>query len=107
MYCKASFQLTPSVIFEPLCVHQFFQGEIAAADERLDLTSDEQNVIISKQIPQGEPILVTHVDELPVTQDVCKLVQEDYVSGFSHELGMPLWSSFTLTQEQVYNYHFS
>ena len=76
------------------------QEEIQSADNRLNLTDDVAS-FKAKHYPQGEPLLVSHIAENPVDQTVCVLVQEDYITGFSHEISMPIWSSYSLSDQQV------
>ncbi|MED6236678.1 hypothetical protein ATANTOWER_012666 [Ataeniobius toweri] len=64
-----------------------------AADEinsRLNLSMEEKSAAERKHMLFGRPQM------LQPDQTYCILHQEGFISGYSHEVLMPLWSSFTI-----------
>ena len=78
-----------------MCLDLCFQ-ESAIFDSRLNFTQSQQEVLLTKHLPHGLPAL----DD--VTGGVtCVLHQEDFVTGYSGRLRMPLFSAFSLNQSSV------
>ena len=69
------------------------QQDIEAADRRLDFTSGQKSSLESKHVPHGLPGLTD--------TSACVLHHADFLSAYSGDIYMPLWSAFTLTSEQV------
>ena len=63
-------------------------------DKRLNMTTQEMKSLEEKHISYGRPTLLFN-------DDVCILHHNDFVSGFSHRLRLPLWTAFNLTRQQV------
>ena len=44
--------------------------------------------------------------EVSFKTEFCELFQQDYITGYSHQLKMPLYTTFTIDKKQVSNAHF-
>uniref|UniRef100_A0A8C5MIK6 Ectonucleotide pyrophosphatase/phosphodiesterase 3 n=1 Tax=Leptobrachium leishanense TaxID=445787 RepID=A0A8C5MIK6_9ANUR len=61
-------------------------------NERLNLNSANLNQSETTHLPYGRP---RNVEE---NSTYCVLYQESYVTGYSHDILMPLWSAYTITK---------
>lgn len=59
-------------------------------NSRLNLTAEQVEAVEQKHIPLGRPKM------LQVNQSYCVLHQEAFVSGYSQQARMALWTSFTM-----------
>lgn len=69
-------------------------SQIKIFDSRLNLTSSQGDNLETIHLSHGIPAR-------NYNDSVCVLHHSDFVSGFSHQLKMPVWSSFNLTSAQV------
>ena len=66
---------------------------MAAADERLNVSLTERQVLDATHLPHGVP---------RVTEGhVCRLHHDDYVSAYSSNIYMPLYTAFNLSAAQA------
>nr|XP_057903277.1 venom phosphodiesterase 1-like [Doryrhamphus excisus] len=66
------------------------EGAVVTANRRLNLTSEEESASDMKHAMFGRPRLLRR------SERYCILRHEDFVSAYSQDVMMPLWSSFTL-----------
>ncbi|XP_068933490.1 ectonucleotide pyrophosphatase/phosphodiesterase family member 3 [Petaurus breviceps papuanus] len=59
-------------------------------NQNLNLKAEEENETVKENLPYGRPRITQG------SKNYCLLYQKDYVSGFSQEIHMPLWSSYTV-----------
>ncbi|XP_007669807.2 ectonucleotide pyrophosphatase/phosphodiesterase family member 3 [Ornithorhynchus anatinus] len=62
---------------------------IDVLNQRLNLSSSKVNETVNKHLPYGRPRVLQ-------SKSYCQLFQEEYVSGFDHDIQMPLWSAYTI-----------
>lgn len=64
-------------------------------DDQLDLDPiNDIPLVIDEHLPHGIPHYFNHT--------LCILYQMDYITGYSHDLQMPLWSAYTVVGDEVY-----
>ena len=73
------------------------QSEIEEADERLNMDTIEQSDLEDEHIPYGVPTLTSHT--------ACLLHQQDYITGYSHDMKIPLFTAATIKLDQVRHYN--
>ncbi|XP_078011256.1 LOW QUALITY PROTEIN: ectonucleotide pyrophosphatase/phosphodiesterase family member 3 [Phascolarctos cinereus] len=61
-------------------------------NQNLNLTAEEEIETVQENLPYGRPRITQE------SKKYCLLHQHDYVSGFSQEIRMPLWSSYTVSK---------
>ncbi|XP_064385696.1 venom phosphodiesterase 2-like [Halichondria panicea] len=71
---------------------------VVSADRALDISDATAAIYISNHLPWGAPPTVG------VGLDSCLMVQQHYVSLYSHELHLPLWTAYKLTRQQVQDF---
>ncbi|XP_008160676.2 ectonucleotide pyrophosphatase/phosphodiesterase family member 1 [Eptesicus fuscus] len=64
---------------------------------QLNLTMAEEKVIKRGTLPYGRPRV------LQKSSTVCLLYQHQFVSGYSHDIQMPLWSSYTVNRNDSFS----
>ena len=62
-------------------------------DQQLDLDDADQASAEEEHLPYGVPGYFNHSTSL--------LYQTDYITGYSSDLQLPLWTAFTLRRDQV------
>ncbi|XP_063299303.1 ectonucleotide pyrophosphatase/phosphodiesterase family member 3 [Pelobates fuscus] len=62
-------------------------------NQRLNLTAESSIQKVAKYLPYGRPV---NTEE---NSTYCVLYQETYVSGYSHDILMPLWSAYTIEKQ--------
>ncbi|KAM4693250.1 ectonucleotide pyrophosphatase/phosphodiesterase family member 3 isoform 2-T2 [Discoglossus pictus] len=72
------------------CICNSFAGNKTVLDERLNLSQENINQTEKTNLPYGRPRNVKD------NSTFCVLHQEGYVSGYSHDILMPLWSSYNV-----------
>ena len=55
-------------------------------DSRLNLSNERISELTKEHLPLGLPSLPSG--------DLCQLTQEDYITGYSKERKMPVWTAF-------------
>ncbi|XP_033645036.1 venom phosphodiesterase 2-like [Asterias rubens] len=63
-------------------------------DEQLNLSDDAKLALKSKHAMFGMP-------EVSFKTEFCELFQQDYITGYSHQLKMPLYTTFTIDKKQL------
>lgn len=76
------------------CQCSVSNSEIRTYDNRLNLTEAQQGQLEIVHVSHGNPAVL-------YDDSFCILHHSDFVSGFSHRLKMPVWTSFNLTATQV------
>ncbi|XP_057875905.1 ectonucleotide pyrophosphatase/phosphodiesterase family member 3 [Melospiza georgiana] len=69
-------------------------GSIEKLNERLNLTTEEIKKANSSHLPYGRPRV------LQKEKDYCLLSHHQYVSGYSNDLRMPLWTAYTVNKPE-------
>ena len=64
-------------------------------DEQLNLDGHEENEAMLTHTPLGEPLS----EREDVIGQACQLTQTDYITAFSADNHMPLWTAFSLKQQ--------
>ncbi|XP_074043699.1 ectonucleotide pyrophosphatase/phosphodiesterase family member 3 [Macrotis lagotis] len=59
---------------------------------KLNLTTKEEIETLKENLPYGRPRITQR------SKSYCLLSQNDYLSGFSQEIHMPLWTSYTISK---------
>uniref|UniRef100_A0A8C5JM18 Ectonucleotide pyrophosphatase/phosphodiesterase 3 n=1 Tax=Junco hyemalis TaxID=40217 RepID=A0A8C5JM18_JUNHY len=74
------------------------QGPVASTDlnKRLNLTTEEIKKAKSSHLPYGRPRV------LQKEKDYCLLSHHQYVSGYSNDIRMPLWTAYTVNKPVGY-----
>uniref|UniRef100_A0A8C5JIQ7 Ectonucleotide pyrophosphatase/phosphodiesterase 3 n=1 Tax=Junco hyemalis TaxID=40217 RepID=A0A8C5JIQ7_JUNHY len=72
------------------------QGPVASTDlnKRLNLTTEEIKKAKSSHLPYGRPRV------LQKEKDYCLLSHHQYVSGYSNDIRMPLWTAYTVNKPE-------
>ena len=61
--------------------------------QQLDLSAADVQAAVTRYLPYGAPQL-----NMP-DATVCQLTQQDYITGYSHQLAMPLWSAYVVNPQ--------
>uniref|UniRef100_F7ALR7 Ectonucleotide pyrophosphatase/phosphodiesterase 1 n=1 Tax=Equus caballus TaxID=9796 RepID=F7ALR7_HORSE len=64
---------------------------------QLNLTMAEENIIKRGTLPYGRPRVIQK------NSTVCLLYQHQFVSGYSHDILMPLWTSYTVDRNDIFS----
>ncbi|NXH20071.1 ENPP3 phosphodiesterase, partial [Bucco capensis] len=68
--------------------------DVSALNERLNLSTDQINVAHSRHLPYGRPKV------LQKNNVYCLLSHHQYVSGYSSNIWMPLWTAYTVNKPE-------
>ncbi|KFQ43157.1 Ectonucleotide pyrophosphatase/phosphodiesterase family member 3, partial [Nestor notabilis] len=88
--CPVS-RLTPIDELGCTCMHE---SNISVLNERLNLTTEEIREANSYHLPYGRPIV------LQKENVYCLLSHHQYVSGYSYDIWMPLWTAYTVNKPE-------
>uniref|UniRef100_A0A8C4PM43 Ectonucleotide pyrophosphatase/phosphodiesterase 1 n=1 Tax=Equus asinus asinus TaxID=83772 RepID=A0A8C4PM43_EQUAS len=64
---------------------------------QLNLTMAEENIIKRGTLPYGRPRVIQK------NSTICLLYQHQFVSGYSHDILMPLWTSYTVDRNDIFS----
>ncbi|XP_072170043.1 venom phosphodiesterase 2-like [Diadema setosum] len=70
--------------------------DVKTYDKQLDLSDADVQQAMAEHAPFGVP-------EVTVETMYCHLTQTNYITGYSHDMRTPLWSSYTLRQPQSFD----
>ncbi|NXI48992.1 ENPP3 phosphodiesterase, partial [Chloroceryle aenea] len=87
------FRLTPIHDLGCTCVH--IVDIVQDLNKRLNLTTEEINAANSYHLPYGRPKV------LQKANIYCLLSHHQYVSGYSYDIRMPLWTAYTVNKPVV------
>ena len=85
----------PTVSPDVFCVQNLTDKDVDTVDRQLDLSEGERTLALTTHLPLGVPQI-----DWPGA-DTCRLVQRDYVTGYNHDVHMPLWSAFTVKKKVI------
>uniref|UniRef100_A0A672UL67 Ectonucleotide pyrophosphatase/phosphodiesterase 3 n=1 Tax=Strigops habroptila TaxID=2489341 RepID=A0A672UL67_STRHB len=88
--CPVS-RLTPIDELGCTCMHV---SNVSVLNERLNLTTEEIREANSYHLPYGRPIV------LQKENVYCLLSHHRYVSGYSYDIWMPLWTAYTVDKPE-------
>ncbi|KAM4679437.1 ectonucleotide pyrophosphatase/phosphodiesterase family member 3 [Amazona ochrocephala] len=88
--CPVS-RLTPIDELGCTCMHI---SNISVLNERLNLTTEEIKEANTYHLPYGRPIV------LQKENVYCLLSHHQYVSGYSYDIWMPLWTAYTVNKAE-------
>ncbi|XP_038250528.1 ectonucleotide pyrophosphatase/phosphodiesterase family member 3 isoform X1 [Dermochelys coriacea] len=78
------------------CTCATLASDLEAINQRLNLTSEGIKKAENYNLPYGRPRV------LQKQNTYCLLHHYQYVSGYSHNIWMPLWSAYTVNKTQAY-----
>ncbi|XP_032656675.1 ectonucleotide pyrophosphatase/phosphodiesterase family member 3 isoform X1 [Chelonoidis abingdonii] len=87
--------LTPLDELGCTCAPLALPGILEAINQRLNLTTEEIKKAETYNLPYGRPSV------LQKQNTYCLLHHHQYVSGYSHNIWMPLWSAYTVNKTQA------
>ncbi|XP_017685943.1 PREDICTED: ectonucleotide pyrophosphatase/phosphodiesterase family member 3 isoform X2 [Lepidothrix coronata] len=88
--CQVS-SLIPEDALGCTCMHTMPEEKL---NERLNLTTEEIKKASSHHLPYGRPKVLQKKNEY------CLLSHHQYVSGYSYDIWMPLWTAYTVNKPE-------
>ncbi|NXG80266.1 ENPP3 phosphodiesterase, partial [Baryphthengus martii] len=89
--CPVS-RLTPIDNLGCMCAH--VSRDVSVLNKRLNLTTEEINATNSYHLPFGRPKVLQKENVF------CLLSHHQYVSGYSYDIWMPLWTAYTVDKRE-------